>query len=278
MKTIIPNTWMPVCASLFMAALAFQAAADQAATPLGSEKSFRGTVVSIDANERLLHVKGWLILPKAFNLGNNCVYSGPGNDNTTANMLRPGEKVEVNYQDSHGVLIADRVEQVPMRVAGMVTALDAINHTLTLQKTALNKQLQLPDDCQIVLRDGKPGALADIKIGDQGTVTYETPDNVPTARQVAQTSLEFAGTLTAVDLEDRTIKAKAMFASKKFNLAADCAIIVNGQPNGRMADLRPDERLVLSYDQINGVNVVNRIAPQEPPANHVAASGPAPGF
>ena len=97
-------------------------------------------------------------------------------------------------------------------------------------------------------------------MGNHVTVTYETPNDTLTARQIAQTSAMFSGTLTAIDLGERTVKAKTLFDTKKFNLADNCAIVLDGKPDGQLSDLRPDEQLEFSYDDVNGVNVVNRIA------------------
>jgi hypothetical protein len=149
---------------------------------------------------------------------------------------------------------------------------------LTLHRLGADKQFWLPDDCQVVLRDGKIGSLADLNIGHRVTVTYETPDKMATARQIAETSLEFAGALTAIDLEERTVKARAMFTTRKFNVADDCAIVVNGEPRGRLSDLRPEQLFVFHYEDINGISVVNRIAPMESPADYWALNGPMPGF
>lgn len=259
------------------ATTALRVAADGPASAPQPEKLYTGTVVSVNPNEHVLSVSGWLgwlKLHKAFNLGENCVYSQLGKNPASAADLHPGEKVAVTYQDVDGVLIASRVTQEPMRYEGMVKAVDASHHTLTLHRTAWDKKLKLPADCQIVLRDGKAGTLADIQVGNHVTVTYETPDDNPTARVIAQTSITFTGTLTALDLEARTVKAKTAFATKKFNLADNCAIVVNGKPDGRLADLRPDEDLVFSYDEINGVNVVNRIAPASSQPDTVAAAAP----
>jgi hypothetical protein len=43
-----------------------------------------------------------------------------------------------------------------------------------------------------------------------------------------------------------------------------------------LSDLRPDEKLVFSYDEVNGVDVVNRIAPDNGTAapNAVVLTGP----
>ena len=267
---------------MFILAVALKVAADQAPTPstppAGPEKNYTGTVDALDGNDHVLVIKGWLAQHKSFNFGDNCVYSEPGNDNVPLTTLRPGEKVTVTYQDSHGVLIADHVQQVPMKVEGMVTIIDPTNHLLTVHQTASNREFRIADNCEVVLRDEKEGGLSDIKTGSYVTVTYETPNNSAIAREIAQTSLEFTGTLTALDLEDRTIKAKAVLSSKKFHLADHCAIVANGRPDGRLADLKPEEKVVISYDEINGVNVVNRIAPAESSANHVVATGPSSGL
>lgn len=264
--------------SLFTAAVAVGSATSHADPASPPEKTCQGTIDSVDGNEHRLWVKGWLKHRKAFNLGDNCVYVEPGKDNVQASTLRPGEQVKISYQDRHGVLIADRVEQIPMRLDGTVTALDVTNHALTLHRTVSNWQLRLPDDCQILLRNGQSGGLDDIKIGSYVTVTYETPDNTPTAREIAQTGWQFDGMVTAIDLETRTVKAKSMFGTKKFHLADHCAIFIGNQPNGRLADLRLEDRLVFSYEEINGINIVSRIGPQESPLNHVSMSGPLPGF
>ena len=49
----------------------------------------------------------------------------------------------------------------------------------------------------------------------------------------------------------------------KFNLAANCAVVLNGKPGAELRDIRLGDRLVLDYDQVNGINIVNRIATVE---------------
>ena len=269
--------WTAVCVAGLTSTSTFPASADQAATAARPEKSYTGTVISVDPKENTLETRGF-VLSKKFNLGAGCDYQLPGKNAGTANDLRPGEKVTVNYQDAAGVLIANRVEQQPMRYEGMVKAIDPNTRTLTVHVRGMDKQLQLADCCSVMLRDNKPGALADIGVGNHVTVTYETPDNKPTAREIAQTSITFTGTLTAIDLEEKTLKAKASFSSKKFNVADNCAIVINGKTDGQLNELKPNDKLVLSYDEINGVNVVNRIAPAETQPNSVAATAPTTGY
>ena len=250
---------MAVCASVLTAASVVTASADQATTAARPEKNYTGTVVSVNPNEHTLDVRGFLF-SKKFNLGDNCTYALWDKSAGTVSDLRPGEKVAVNYQDASGVLVADRVKQEPMRYEGMVKTIDPQNRTMTVHVRGLDKKFQIPDNCSVVLRNDKSGTLTDIQVGNHVTVTYETPNDTLTARQIAQTSATFTGTLTAIDLGERTVKAKTLFDTKKFNLADNCAIVLNGKPDGQLSDLRPDEQLEFSYNDINGVNVVNRIA------------------
>jgi Cu/Ag efflux protein CusF len=98
------------------------------------------------------------------------------------------------------------------------------------------------------------------------SVIYEIPNGTRTAREIDQTSATFVGSLTAIDLNARTLKAKHAFGTKKFNLADDCTIAVNGKTGAQLRDLKPGDNLAFSYDVVNGVNVVNRIAQNEEPA------------
>jgi predicted RNA-binding protein len=277
MKTTTTKTWLAIWTSVLMATAGQNAFADQPATAAQPEKNYTGTVVSVEPKEHLLNVKGGAFSKKEFNLGQNCAYVLLDKNPADISDVRAGQKVIVSYQDSHGVLIAGRIQQEPMRYEGMVKAMDADRHMLTLHASGSDKEIQLADDCQVILRNGKLGTFPDIKVGNHVTVTYEKPGDKLTAHQIAQTSVEFTGTLTAIDLEARTVKAKATFASKKFNLADNCAIVINGKPDGRLGDLRPNDRLVFSYDEINGINVANRIAPVDaPPANTNSVAVTAP--
>ena len=239
----------------------FRAPADQPATAAKPDKSYTGTVVSVDPNGQMLSVKAWLLSEKSFNLGDNCAYTLLDKNDGTANDLRPGEKVTVNYQELHGVLIADRVEQRPMQFEGVVQAIDPDKHTLTLHRRGLDKRLEIAGGCIIVLRGEQRGTFADIQPGDHVMVTYETPGGKPSAREIALTSIVFTGTLTAIDLGEKTVKASALFGSMKFNVADDCIIVMNGKTDGHLSDLKPNDKLVFNYDEINGINVVDRIAP-----------------
>ena len=272
------SAWTAACMSALLLAATGAAQADPTNAPVKPDKTYTGTVITVDGQEHTLDVNG-VFLSKKFNLGSECIYRLSDKREGTAGDLRPGEKVMVSYRDAHGVLVADCVEQVPMRYEGMVKAIDPVNHLMTVHAGVLNKKMTIAGDCRIVLRNDRPGQLADIQTGNHVTVTYETPGGSLTAREIAQTSRLFTGTLVALDLPEQTVKARGSFGTKKFNLANNCAIVVNGKPDGQLADLRPDDRLDFSYDEINGINVVNRIAPAAAVVtNAIVTSTPGMGY
>jgi Cu/Ag efflux protein CusF len=274
MKTKALRTWTAVCVSVLTMTTALKSLAADTATAVKPLKSYTGMVVSVDAKEHTLGLKGF-VLSKTFNLGDNCAYMFLDKSAGAMSDLHPGQRVMVVYQDAQGVLVAGRVVQQPMREEGMVKAIDPAQHTLTLHLRAVDRTFQLPDDCAVELRGGQPGTLADIQTGNHVTVTYETPNNKPTARQIAQTSATFTGSLTAIDLEAKTVKARTLLGTKKFNVGDDCAILVNGKPDGKLSDLKPKDRLIFSYNDINGIHVVDRIAPAgTPPASETTATQP----
>jgi Cu/Ag efflux protein CusF len=277
MNTTRLTNWMVVCAAALTVTVGNRTWADDAAAnapAVKSEKTYTGTVVSVDPKESLLDVNGFLFSHKQFNLGDTCTYMIVGQDSGAEDDLRPGQRVAVGYQNVHGVLVADRVTQQPLRDEGMVKAINAKAQTLTLHAGIIDKTFQLPADCAVTLRGDKTGTVGDIQVGDHVTVTYEVPEGKATVREMAQTSATFTGDLTAIDLDQKTIKAKATFSAKKFNVGDDCAIMVNGRPDGKLTDLRPGESLAISYDEVNGVNIVNRIAPGGDQKSSVASSAP----
>src|SRR5260221_3755837 len=164
------NVWIAVCAAVLTTTAVIRASANQPATAARPEKSYTGTVVSVDPKENTLETKGF-VLNRTFNLGAGCSYTLPDNSAGTVNDLRPGEKVAVIYQDANGVLVADRIWQQPMRYDGMVKAIDPNAHTLTLHVHGTDKTFQIANDCGVMLRNEKSGALADIQAGNHVTVT-----------------------------------------------------------------------------------------------------------
>ena len=229
-----------------------------------ADKSFKGMSLRSDTGENAVWAKSFWG-QKRFNIADDCKINdlNPSTGEKSSwslKNLRPGQELEIHYINAHGVLVAHEITRLQMAVTGTVTALDTGGHTLVVHRSGNNKKFVFNDECSIVLRDGKSGALHDVQPGHRVTVIYESPDGVDIARRIAQTSSTFSGALTAIDLNDRTVKAKSFLDTKQFNLADDCAIVINGKLDGKLSELRLGDKLNLSYDDLNGVKVVSRIA------------------
>jgi len=262
MKINALNVWKTVCLLALMAAAA-QAAAG-AARP---EKSYTGIVNYIDSTEHVIDLHGALF-DKRFNLSPACTCLIPNHDPGRISDLRPGENVTVWYKNAEGVFVADHLEQHPMQFDGMVDDVNSTNHTVTAYCRRLDRTFNLAAHCQIILKNHQPGGFTNLQNGDQVLVTFETPDGTPTAQRIEQTSLYFAGTLKAVDLTEGTLKARAGFSLKKFTVTKNCAILIHGR-TAPLSDFKPNDKLVLTYDVIKGVNAVSRIVPAEEATNVV---------
>jgi len=254
------------------------ASADQTLPAGGPERSYTGQVVSVDPQERTFSVKSWLLSSRQFIPGANCTYLMADPGKGTAADLRPGQEVTVSYQVAQGVRVADRIEQRALRYEGVVAANDPNAHSVTLHLRGYDRRIAIAPGCIVMLKNDKTGTLADVQPGDHVTITYETPNGIPIAREISQTSAEFVGRLTALDLETKTVKARDTFGTMKFNLADNCTIVINGKTGGTLGELRPEERLVFNYEQLNGVNVVNRIAPAPAQSQANSTFSTAPGY
>ena len=263
---------MAVLMAGFVGAAAAPTRADEssAAAAAKPEQRCTGIIASVDPAEHVVSVKEFL-RTRRFNLGNNCTYTFSDKSTGSAADLRPGQKVSVRYQATRGVLVADQITQEPMRFVGVVGSVNPAAHTLVIRRRLLDKTFQLGSDCAVVLHNDKTGTLTDVRPGELVTVTYETPKGTALAREIAQTSATFTGTLTAIDLAERTVKAKTMLGTRRFNLASGCSIVLDGKTDGHMRDLRPGETVTISYDDINGVSVANRLASGSPASSTLTA-------
>ena len=239
-------------------------AAEQPAS--GTEqKHWAGTVSEVDAKERIVKAKRFLS-SKTFNVPENCAFSINDKKDSSLSDLRPGHKVHFTYQNVSGVLVANRVAQEDLVYQGTVKYIDPKNRTLTVKRAGSSKAFRIAEDCKVLVKDDKSGTLDDIKTGHKVSVTYETPNEALVARRIEQKSSTFVGDLSAIDVPARTVKARQLFTNKKFNLADGCAIVLNGKENAQLSDLRIGQKVTFSYEDVGGVNVVNRIAQSGEPA------------
>jgi uncharacterized protein YndB with AHSA1/START domain len=270
---------LAACLSAAVLALNFQAVADPASTYSGPEKTFTGDVVAVDLSRQTVKVRSPWLIGKQFSLGAACSYALLDGATDAPAALHPGQKISVIYQSVDGVLVADRIIQQRLSFSGWVQTVDRNTHTFTVQPGGfgLTRKFQYSDASVVTLLGDRTGTFADIQPGNHVSLTYEEPPGVATVQNIAQTSTTFTGELTAIDFDAKTVRAKTSFTDRSFELGKHCVIDLDGKGGGRLSDLRPDEKLVFTYDAINGVNVVNRIAPAKDSEESVSSSTPPGG-
>src|SRR5580765_8200580 len=173
MKTMQLSKWVAVGAAVLVSTTGIRALADQATTTTTAvtlAKNYTGTIGSVDPKEGVLNVRGGAFGSKKFTLGENSTFLTLDKSAAPINDLRAGQKVLVVYQNAHGVLAANRVEQIPMRYEGSVKVIDTAKGTMTLHLRAMSKEFRISEGCKVVLRNNRSGELADVKPGHYVTV------------------------------------------------------------------------------------------------------------
>ncbi|HXR04467.1 MAG TPA: DUF5666 domain-containing protein [Verrucomicrobiae bacterium] len=226
--------------------------------PVQKDKIFKGTVTAVDQKEKTVSARDFWGT-KTFNVADNCKVSLEDQPAASLGELRPGQKVEVGYENAHGVLVANRVAQHNLVFTGYISAINPAKRTLTIKHGSFSRDFAVPENCVVVIRDNNTKTLDDLKVGHTVNVVYESANGSPLARSIEQKSPTFVGTIQAIDAETRTVKAKDLLAEKTFHLADGCQIVVGGKPGGSLSDLRIGARFAFTYEDTDGVLVVNRI-------------------
>ncbi len=224
------------------------------------EKTFSGNISYVDPTDKTVSVKG-VFITRSFSLGNDCRVSLQDKPVASLAELRPGQKVDIRYENAEGVLIARNVAQRDLVITGHITSIDPASKTLMLKHGMFTRNFAIAPDCAVVMNDNRTAGLNNLQVGDFVHVIYEPAKGSHVATRIEQTSAVLIGTVSAIDSTTRSVKLKEAYGEKKFNLADHCAIVINGRPNGTLSDLRIGDRVSLSYENVNGVLVVNRLTP-----------------
>src|SRR5690349_14814366 len=153
---------MAIGLAVLSAVSAWSVRADEQAAMKQKEKSYSGIIDRVDAKEKTVKLKG-MLFTRTFNIADNCEFSLGDKKDATLDNLRAGQKVDVQYKDASGVLVANRFTQEELSYSGTVQAIDRNAHTLKLSHSGLHKTFELPGDCRVILRDDRSGSLEDVK-------------------------------------------------------------------------------------------------------------------
>lgn len=222
------------------------------------EKSLKGVVAAVSQPDKTIRVKNFWHT-RTMNLADDCKVVFQDKPAASPADLRPGQQVEVRFEDAQGVLVAREIMQKNQTYRGYIASIDPAKRVLVVRHRMLDKTFRIADDCRVVLRDEKAGAPGELQPGQSVMLVFETPDGVATAREITQHSKTFNGSLTAIDLNERTLKARAFLGSRKFSLSSGCRIVIEGKPDGELRDLRIGDRVVFNYEDVNGVLVADRV-------------------
>jgi RNA polymerase sigma factor (sigma-70 family) len=129
--------------------------------------------------------------------------------------------------DVQPVVEKKKDEAPPTAVSGVVTALDALKGTLTVEHRQGTDTFNVATDAKINI-DGKPGQLAALPVGAIVTLTQFV--DAKTAGSVQAGGRSYFGNLvTAVDAGRNTITIKDRDTEMTFGVAPDACITVDGK-------------------------------------------------
>ena len=231
------------------------------AAPVQRDKIFKGTVAAIDQKEKTVSARDFWGT-RTFNVADNCKISLEDQPVASLAELRSGQKVEIGYENAHGVLVANRIAQHNQVFTGYISAIDPAKRTLAVKHGTFTRNFAVATDCAVVVKDDDTKTLDDLSVGHTVNVIYESANDSLLARRIEQKSPTFVGTIKAIDADTRTVKAKDLLAEKTFHLADGCQIVANGKLGGSLNDLHIGDRFAFTYEDADGVLVANRIGRQ----------------
>jgi hypothetical protein len=224
-----------------------------------TEQTYTGTITAVNTLDKAVSVKAFLVT-RTFNTASDCKVSLEDKSDAALTDLRPGQKVGVSYDEVNGVRIARNIVEQDMAYDGHIAAINPTARTITLQRPMGNKDLVISPDCIVMIQGEKSDGLDALKLGDWVHVVYDKPEHqMRTACRIEENGAEFTGRVLAIDGADRSIKVAGLDGEEKFNLGASCPIVINGQLNGSLNDLRLGERVSLTYENHDGVLVADRV-------------------
>lgn len=251
--TLLPGTSMVMAEA--GSPTATPAPAKAAATTKAAE--FTGTISMVDGEERIVKVDKFL-MDKTFNLAEKCTFAIGLDKESSLDQLKPDMEVVVTYQESDGVLVATHIAQRWYTHTGYIKAATPANREIVMERMGMSRKYKVNDNTRLTIHNDS-AKLSELKPGQKVTVTYTKEDDVWLAQKVEDTSETFTGTVEAIDAGANSIKVKSLINTRKFNLGEGCKIVLNGETNGKLKDLRIGQKVTIDYEEVKGVMVAARI-------------------
>jgi hypothetical protein len=230
-----------------------------ASTSGSNDNTFTGMATAVNPQDKTIKVKQFL-MNRTFNVADNCKIVMPDKSTGSLTDLRPGQKLEVQFEKDRGVLIAYQITRQNLTSAGYIDVINPPGKLLVLKSGLLHDHFVLSKDCTVTVEGGKSGSLDELKPGQTVSVNYEEQNDNKVVRSIERQGALFSGTLEIIDSDNRIVRARTPLGTKKFNLANGCKIVVNGKVDTHLNQLGLGDQVVLCYDDVNGVLVANWIS------------------
>jgi hypothetical protein len=230
------------------------------------ERCWKGTITAVDTQNQTLTAEDWPFT-KTFDLGRRCAIVSLDNQHAALGDLRPGEKVSIRYQEAEGVRVANRIAENALHYAGTVHSVNRKTDIITMAEAPLYQPFKAPrtfraaQDCKVTLWNGREGTLANVKPGDRVWVVYEVPRGSQVAYRIRVRTASSQGVAEAIDLSAHTLKVKEGSKEKNFALGDDCQVMLSRDKVGHLKDLMSGQKYRFTYQDVNGIKVIEWIAP-----------------
>lgn len=255
LESVVLGVTLPVC--LF---------AGQEVTGVKHERYWTGTITAVDTQNNTVSGTHWMV-GDTFDIGQKCAIDTIDNKEAKLGDLRPGEKARIEYREVEGVRVADRIAELALRYDGTVHSVDQTAGVITMAEAPLYQPFHQPErfriagDCKVILLNRHDGSLADLQPGDRISVIYELPKDSAVAYRIREKTTRSDGVVVAIDRSTGTLKVNESSGEKEFTVGDDCQVVLGGMKTGDLKNLVPGEHCRFTYEEVNGINVLDQIAP-----------------
>lgn len=142
---------------------------------------------------------------------------------------------------------------------GTVSAIDAVEKTVTVQGTILSKKFNAADACKVSLEDKPDAVMSDLRVGQKVDVHYQNAQGVLVAGQIVQHNLTLKGYVTAIDPGKRMLGVKTALSTREFKVADNCNVILKDKRVGTLENLKIGHTVNVAYDPADDAWTAHKI-------------------
>ncbi|HEY3860338.1 MAG TPA: hypothetical protein VGO59_00500 [Verrucomicrobiae bacterium] len=148
---------------------------------------------------------------------------------------------------------------------GIIKYVNESEHTITVRGSlkglfVLRRTFELGKDCSVTLWDNSSGQVGNLHPGQNVIVSYVNVHGVLAADGVKQQPMRYTGIVKFMDPQSRLLVLRKLGHDKRFALAADCGIVLNGQKKGTMASIEPGDHVEIVYEKPGHEDLARQIA------------------